>query len=35
MTDVISAILFDWSIQIAFNVLTQLEVIQHLIEKAA
>lgn len=34
MTDIISAILFDWSIQIAFNVLTQIEVVQSLIEKA-
>ena len=34
MTDVISAILFDWSIQIAFNVVTQLEAVQNLIEKA-
>ena len=34
MTDVISAILFDWSIQIAFSVLTQIEVVQNLIEKA-
>ncbi len=34
MTEVISAILFDWSIQIAFNVLTQIEVVQSLIEKA-
>ena len=34
MTDVISAILFDFSIKIAVNVLAQIEVVQNLIEKA-
>ena len=34
MTDIISAILFDWSIQIALNVLTQIEAVKNMIEKA-
>ena len=34
MTDIISAILFDWSIQIVVNVLARIDVIQNMIEKA-